>query len=132
MRLQAKTGISCLLLYSSEFISYRCSVLQLCLHCAMNPVRREQDRQYTFNVKLRRFRLKNLQWKHKNAFCLCCCWLTCHCQLQKILILLVPHKFSRVLVLAEALTSWEDIPYSLLIKISVFCFRLSPDYCFRF
>jgi len=31
----------------------------------MNPVMREQDRQYTFNVKLRRFRLKNLQWNPK-------------------------------------------------------------------
>jgi hypothetical protein len=83
MRLQAKIGISCLLPCSSDFISYRYSVMQLCLHCTMNPVRREQDRQYACDVKWRRLRLKNLQWKANNVFCVCCCWVTCHSQLHK-------------------------------------------------
>jgi hypothetical protein len=84
MRLQAKMGISCLLPCSSEFISYRCSVMQLCLHCAMNPARREQDSLYTCKEKWRYLRLKrNLQWKPNKAFCVSCCWVTCNSQLHK-------------------------------------------------
>ena len=43
-----------------------------------------------------------------------------------------PQFFQRFLALTEALTTWEDIPYSLLIKISVFYYRYSPDHCFHF
>ena len=40
----------------------------------------QQDRQFTYNITLRRVPLTMLLWKHNNVFCVCFCLGRCHSQ----------------------------------------------------
>jgi len=43
----------------------------------------EQDKQHTQNIPLWHISMITVHWKHNISLCVCCYWVTCHCQLHK-------------------------------------------------